>query len=98
MKTGNAWEISHHDIVKLITPSFSAVDEVEDMDAIMARTRFIVITDNGIYYRVEATAKTSMNFIPLGELAQGSTWTVPSGNFQGLQAQPTWASASSFRP
>ena len=66
MKTSNIWEISHDDFVKLITPSFSAVDEVEDMDAIMARTHFIVITDNGIYYRVAATTKTSINFIPWG--------------------------------
>ena len=66
MKTSNIWDISHDDFVKLITPSFSAVDEVEDMDAIMARTHFIVITDNGIYYRVAATTKTSINFIPWG--------------------------------
>ena len=66
MKTSKIWEISHHNFVKLITPSFSAVDEVEDMDAIMARTHYIVITDNGMYYRVAATTKTSINFIPWG--------------------------------
>ncbi|CAE7776876.1 unnamed protein product [Symbiodinium sp. CCMP2592] len=64
MKTTKCWHISHENFIKLITPSFSAVDEAEDLDAILARTHFIVLTDSGVYHRVAATAKDYVSFIP----------------------------------
>lgn len=63
MKTTKLWEISYSDFVKLIMPSFTAVDDEEDLDAILARTHLIVLTDNGIYHRVASTGKGSVDFI-----------------------------------
>ena len=63
MNTTKLWEISYSDFVKLIMPSFTAVDEAEDLDAILARTHLIVLTDNGIYHRVASTGKGSVHFI-----------------------------------
>ncbi|CAE6962830.1 unnamed protein product [Symbiodinium sp. CCMP2592] len=48
MNTTKCRHISHEDFIKLITPSFSAVDEAEDLDAILARTHFIVLSDSGV--------------------------------------------------
>ena len=59
MNITKLWEISYSDFVKLIMPSFTAVDEAEDLDAILARTHLIVLTDNGIYHRVASTGKGS---------------------------------------
>ncbi|CAE7631905.1 unnamed protein product, partial [Symbiodinium sp. CCMP2592] len=64
MNTTKCWHISHENFIKLITPSFSAVDEAEDLDAILARTHFIVLTDSGVYHRVAAAAKDYVSFIP----------------------------------
>ena len=40
-------EIAHNDFMDLIAPSFTGVDDKEDMAAILARTHMIVLTDNG---------------------------------------------------
>ena len=63
MNITKLWEISYSDFVKLIMPSFTAVDEAEDLDAILARTHLIVLSDNGIYHRVASTGKGSVPFI-----------------------------------
>ena len=57
------WQISYENFKKLINPSFAGVEEKEDMDAIMARTHLIVITDNGIYHRLASTSKDPVPFI-----------------------------------
>ena len=44
-------------------PSLTALDEAQDLDAILARTHLIVLTDNGIYHRVASTGKGSVDFI-----------------------------------
>ncbi|CAJ1377361.1 unnamed protein product [Effrenium voratum] len=45
MKAKKMWTIPHSDFMNLIQPSFSGVDDMEDMNAILARTHIIVITD-----------------------------------------------------
>ena len=63
MKTSNIWEISHKQLLELIQPSFSSIDEVEDMDAILARTHVIVITDHGLYWRLAKVEKANIRFV-----------------------------------
>ena len=63
MNTTKLWEIPYNDFVRLIMPSFTAVEEAEDLDAILARTHLIVLTDNGIYYRTASPGKGSVDFI-----------------------------------
>ena len=63
MKTSNIWEISHKQFLELIQPSFSSIDEVEDMDAILARTHVIVITDHGLYWRLAKVKKANIRFV-----------------------------------
>ena len=55
--------ISYKDFIDIINPSFAAVDSLEDMDAIMTRTHLILITNNGIYWRVASTQKKEASFI-----------------------------------
>ena len=63
MHKGNFWKIPYDKFLQLIQPSFSAVEDPEDMDAIMARTHLIVITDHGLYFRVANTSKDPVGFI-----------------------------------
>ena len=63
MNSRKIWEIPHETFLKLINPSFCGVDDDEDMAAILARTHLIVLTDNGIYYRVAATSTSPVPFI-----------------------------------
>ena len=60
---GNFWKIPYDKFLQLIQPSFSAVEDPEDMDAIMVRTHLIVITDHGLYFRVANTSKDPVEFI-----------------------------------
>ncbi|CAE7554952.1 unnamed protein product, partial [Symbiodinium pilosum] len=66
MDASKFWEISHDEFLTLIAPSFTAVDDKEDMDAILARAHMIIITDSGVYYRVATTDKRPVTFIPWG--------------------------------
>ena len=43
MKASCLWQNTHEDFLKIIKPSFFAVDEDEDLDAILAKTRLIVL-------------------------------------------------------
>lgn len=61
-KKGRA-SISHQDFLDIIAPSFSAIEDKEDTAAILARTHVIVLTDNGVYYRVSQTQKVDVPFI-----------------------------------
>lgn len=63
MKASNIWEVPHKQFLELIQPSFSSIDEVEDMDAILARTHVIVITDHGLYWRLAKVEKTNIRFV-----------------------------------
>ncbi|CAE7034963.1 GIP [Symbiodinium sp. CCMP2592] len=63
MKASNIWEIPHKQFLELIQPSFSSIDEAEDMDAILARTHVIVITDHGLYWRLAKVEKTNIRFV-----------------------------------
>ena len=63
MKAKKMWTIPHSDFMNLIQPSFSGVDDMEDMNAILARTHIIVITENGVYWRVASTQHENVNFI-----------------------------------
>ena len=58
MSVSKIWQISYQNFKNLINPSFAGVEEKEDMDAIMARTHLIVITDNSI-----SETKTSHDFV-----------------------------------
>lgn len=58
--------ISHSQFLDLIAPSFSGIDDAEDMAAILARTHMIVLTDHGIYWRLALTSK-SVEFIAWSE-------------------------------
>ena len=63
MNASKVWHAGHEEFLKMIKPSFLAVDEDEDMDAILARTHLIVITDSGVYYRVASTSKDPVSFM-----------------------------------
>ncbi|CAE7860288.1 unnamed protein product, partial [Symbiodinium necroappetens] len=63
MRASNIWEIKHKDFMKLIQPSFACIDEAEDMDAIIARTHIIVITDHGIYWRLAHPQHRTVPFV-----------------------------------
>ncbi|CAE7830488.1 unnamed protein product [Symbiodinium necroappetens] len=63
MKKSKVWQAPHNKFIDMIKPSFAAIDEDEDMDAILARTHIILITDCGIYYRVASTSKDPISFI-----------------------------------
>ena len=41
-----------------------AIDEDEDFDVILARTHIILLTDNGVYYRLASTSSKPVDFIP----------------------------------
>ena len=64
MNATKVWHAGHDEFMKMIKPSFLAVDEEEDMDAILARTHLIVITDSGVYHRLASTSKDPVNFMP----------------------------------
>ena len=63
MQSTGCCTIQHKDFLDLIAPSFTGVEDAEDMAAILARTHVIVLTDNGVYYRVASTEKGNVNFI-----------------------------------
>lgn len=63
MQKKGASSISHQDFLDIIAPSFTAVEAKEDMAAILARTHVIVLTENGVYYRVSNTQKVDVPFI-----------------------------------
>ncbi|CAE7432933.1 unnamed protein product [Symbiodinium sp. CCMP2456] len=64
MNATKVWHAGHDEFMKMIKPSFPAVDEDEDMDAILARTHLIVITNSGVYHRLASTSKDPVNFMP----------------------------------
>lgn len=63
MQSTGFWNIQHKDFLDLIAPSFTGVEDAEDMAAILARTHVIVLTENGVYYRVASTEKGNVDFI-----------------------------------
>ena len=67
MDASEFWEISRDEFLTLIAPSFTAVDDKEDMDAILARAHMIIITDSGVYYRVATTDKRPVTSLFLGQ-------------------------------
>ena len=80
MQRNKLWRIPYDKFLQLIQPSFCAVEDPEDMDAIMARTHLIVITDHGLYFRVANTSKDHVDFIrweenaPKDLLSPSQTW------------------------
>ena len=69
MRSSKLFEIKHESFTTLINPSFESIDNAEDMDAILARTHLIVITDSGVYWRVAGNHTSNVKFIewPHGE-------------------------------
>ena len=63
MQKKGASSISHKDFLDIIAPSFTAVEDKEDMAAILARTHVILLTENGVYHRVSNTQKVDVPFI-----------------------------------
>ena len=63
MESTSTWYIEHKDLRDLIAPSFAAVDDSEDMAAILARTHIILLTETGVYYRVASTEKVKVECI-----------------------------------
>ena len=57
MKQLNIWQIPYDKFLKLILPSFAAVEDPEDMDAIAARPHLIVINEFDLYYGVASASK-----------------------------------------
>ena len=55
--------ISHKDFLDLIGPSFAGVEDPEDMNAILARTHLIVLTDAAVYWRLARADKGDVDFI-----------------------------------
>lgn len=64
MQATGTWHIEHKDFLDVISPSFTGIEDSEDMAAILARTHIIVLTDNGVYYRVASTEKVNVHCIP----------------------------------
>lgn len=55
---------SFAEFLDLIRPSFAAIDSKEDMHAILARTRVILLGEHGVFWRVAGTEKNEVNFQP----------------------------------
>ena len=64
MQSTSTWHIGHKDFLDIIAPSFSGVEDSEDMAAILARTHIIVLSENGVYYRVANTETLNVDCIP----------------------------------
>ena len=64
MQRSKIFEVEHKLFLDLIHPSFEGVDNMEDMAAIIARTHIIVITDNGVYWRLAGAQKSKVKFVP----------------------------------
>ena len=64
MESTSTWYIEHKDFLDMIAPSFCGVEDSEEMAAILARTHVIVLTDNGVYYRLASTEKSRVQCIP----------------------------------
>ncbi|CAE7338682.1 unnamed protein product, partial [Symbiodinium sp. KB8] len=58
------FQIIHAKFLEIIKPSCLAIDEDEDFDAILAGTHIILLTDNGVYYRLASTSSKPVAFIP----------------------------------
>lgn len=56
-------DVSHADFLALLAPSFTGIEDPQDMAAILARTHLIVLTDNGVYYRIASTEEKNVEFI-----------------------------------
>ena len=63
MSLSKTWKADREKFLELINPSFLAIDDKEDMDAILARTHLIVLTESGLYYRLASTSKDPVDFI-----------------------------------
>ncbi|CAE8596347.1 unnamed protein product [Polarella glacialis] len=63
MKRTGVFEVTFANFMNLIQPSFAAIDDKEDMLAILARTHVILISDNGVYHRVAGTTQDPVKFI-----------------------------------
>ena len=63
MQKSKDWQVTAKDFMDLIQPSFAAIDSKDDMDAILARTHMILLTDHGVYWRVASTKKEPVNFL-----------------------------------
>ncbi|CAE7237241.1 unnamed protein product, partial [Symbiodinium sp. CCMP2456] len=64
MQQSKLFQITHAKFLEIIKPSFLAIDEDEDFDAILARTHIILLTDNGVYYRLASTPSKPVDVIP----------------------------------
>eukprot|EP00438_Fugacium_kawagutii_P036447 Skav213608 [mRNA] locus=scaffold1971:113239:115468:+ [translate_table: standard] len=56
-------DVSHADFLAFLAPSFTGIEDPQDMAAILARTHLIVLTDNGVYYRIASTEEKNVDFI-----------------------------------
>ena len=54
--------IFYKDFMDLIAPSFGGVEDAEDMAAILARTHLIVLTEQGVYWRLAGTSTDDVPF------------------------------------
>ena len=90
MKASGLRQITYEDFLKIIKPSFLAVDEDEDLDAILAKTHLIVLTESGVYHRVASTSKDPVNFIEW-DSNQPKDLMAPSQHaiFKKVQDEPT---------
>ena len=64
MESTSTWYIERKDFLDLIAPSFSAVEDSEDMATILASTRISLLTENGVHYHVASTEKVKVECIP----------------------------------
>ena len=81
MEATRTWYIEHKDFLDMVAPSFSGVEDSEDMAAILARTHIIVLTDNGAYYCVASTERLKVQCIP---------WPRP-----GMKEKTSWPQSTS---
>eukprot|EP00438_Fugacium_kawagutii_P007346 Skav219313 [mRNA] locus=scaffold1152:120684:121398:- [translate_table: standard] len=64
MQSTSTWRIEHRDFLDIISPSFTGVEDSEDMAAILARTHIILLSDNAVYYRVASVEKGKVDCLP----------------------------------
>ena len=74
MQQSKLSQITHAKFLEIIKPSFLAIDEDEDFDAILARTHIILLTDNGVYYRLASTSSKPVDFTH-GKINPKISWT-----------------------
>lgn len=88
MESKQERRIPYKEFLALIQPSCASVDSLDDMDAIMARTHMVVITDHGVYWRVAHYQAPRPLYSMARRRPPRPASPRPSPHLQGIQSNP----------